>query len=80
MHLEIASDMSADSFILALRRFISRRGPINITRSDNGTSFVGAEKELRNALKKIDQTSFSSELSRYRIEWKFNPPSSPWME
>ena len=42
--LEIADDMSTDSFILSLRRFISRRGPIDIIRSDNGTNFVGAEE------------------------------------
>ena len=35
---------------------------------------------MRNALKEIDQTLISSELNHYRIEWKFNPPSSPWME
>ena len=71
--------MSTDSFIFALRRFVSRRGPIDIIRSDNGTNFTGAERELRNALKELDQTLISSELNRYRIEWKFNPPSSPWM-
>ena len=77
VHLKIAGDMSTGSFILALRRFVSRRGPIDIIRSDNGTNFIGAERELRNALKELDQTLISSELNRYHIEWKFNPPSSP---
>ena len=54
VHLEIAGDMSTDSFILALRQFISRRGPTDIIRSDNGTNFIGAESELRNALNKLD--------------------------
>ena len=76
VHLEIAGDMSTDSITLALRRFISRRGPIDTRRSDNGTNFVGAERELRNALIELDQTLISSELNRYRIEWKFNPPSN----
>ena len=80
LHLEIASDMSADSFILALRRFIFRRSPIDIIRSDNGMNSVAAEKELRNALKELDQTLICSELNCYHIEWKFNPPSSLWME
>ena len=71
--------MSTDSFIFALRRFVSRRGPIDIIRSDNGTSFIGVERELKNALEELDQTLISSELNCYRIEWKFNPPSSPWM-
>ena len=79
VHLEIAGDMSPDSFILALRRFISRQGPIDIILSDNGTNFVDAERELRNGFKELDQTLISSELNRYRIEWKFKASSSPWM-
>ena len=51
VHLEIAGDMSIDSFILALRRFICRRCPIDIIRSNNGTDFIGIGRELRNALK-----------------------------
>ena len=34
---------------------------------------------MRNALKELDQALISSELNLYPIEWKFNPPSSPWM-
>ena len=79
VHLEITGDMSPDSFILALRRFISRQGPIDIIISDNGTNFVDAERELRNGLKELDQTLISSELNHNRIEWKFKPSSSPWM-
>ena len=78
-HLVVAGDMSTDSFILVLRRFLSRRGPIVIILSDNGTNFVGTERELINALKELDQTLISSELTRYCTEWKFNPPFSPWM-
>ena len=42
-HIELAGDLSTDSFILALRIFTARRGnPQTITR-DNGTNFVGAQ-------------------------------------
>ena len=68
VHLEIAGDMSTDSFNLALRRFVSRRGPIDIICSDNGTNLIGAERELRNVLKELDRTPISSVLNRYRIE------------
>ena len=71
--------MATDSFILALRRFIFLYGPIDIIRSDNGTDFIGAGREFRNTLKELDETLIFSELNRYFIEWKFNPPSSPWM-
>ena len=68
VNLEIAGNMSADRFIIALGRFISQRGLIDIIRSDNNTNFVGPEKELRNALKELDQTLCSSELNWYGIE------------
>ena len=46
IHLEIAGDLTTNSFILALRRFITRRGNVKHIRSDNGTNFKGAQKEL----------------------------------
>ena len=47
IHLELASELSTDAFIMALRRFHSRRGHVKIIRSDNGTNFVGAVTELK---------------------------------
>ncbi|XP_022790963.1 uncharacterized protein LOC111330386 [Stylophora pistillata] len=46
VHIETAHSLETDSFINALRRFISRRGPIRQLRSDQGTHFVGARTEL----------------------------------
>ena len=79
VHLEIAGDLSTDAFILALRRFISRRGKVNIIRLDKGTNFVGASKELKQAIKNIDQNTANKHLIAKGINWKFNPPVSPWM-
>ena len=79
VHLEIAGDLSTDAFILALRRFISRRGKVNIIRSDNGTNFVGASKELKQAIKNIDQNTVNKHLVAKGIKWKFHPLVSPWM-
>ena len=53
VHLELTHDMSTDAFLLALRRFISRRGFVKVLRSDNGSNFIGAEKELKQALKQL---------------------------
>ena len=62
VRLEIAGDLSAYAFILALRRFISRRSKVNIIRSDNGTNFVGASKELKQAIKNTDQNTVDKHL------------------
>ena len=42
VHIEVANDLTSDSFIQAFTRFVSRRGaPIEVF-SDNGTNFRGA--------------------------------------
>ena len=79
VHIELAGELSTDSFILALHRFISRRGNPKTISSDNGSNFVGAERELSTALQKLDQNRIRNDLSKRDIEWKFNPPASPWM-
>ena len=43
VHLELASDLSTDIFILALRRFIAGRGKPKEILSDNGANFIGAD-------------------------------------
>ena len=47
--MEVLAAMKTDSFIMALRRMIARRGNIRSMRSDNGTNFVGTENELKRA-------------------------------
>ena len=42
VHIEVAHTLEADSFIMALRRMMSRRGKPQMIYSDNGTNFVGA--------------------------------------
>ena len=75
--LEIASSLTTDSCILAVRRFIARRGyPVSIL-SDNGTNFHGAQRELAEALQAIDHQQVAAELVTREIEWKFNPPAAP---
>ena len=51
MHIEVANDLSTDSFINALRRFIARRGQPDEIFSDNGTNFVGDERVFRELLR-----------------------------
>ena len=50
VHIEVASDLSTDFFINALRRFIARRGQPDEIFSDNGTNFVGAKRVFRESL------------------------------
>ncbi|KAK3726366.1 hypothetical protein QZH41_006066, partial [Actinostola sp. cb2023] len=56
---------------------MARRGRPSHIWSDNGTNFVGAEKELRDGLKRLDKERIYDQLSQDGIQWHFNPPSSP---
>jgi len=47
VHLEVVSDYTAEAFLAAFRRFVSRRGLCHEVFSDCGTNFIGASRELR---------------------------------
>ncbi|KAL0819980.1 hypothetical protein ABMA28_007977 [Loxostege sticticalis] len=79
VHLELAASLSADSAILALRRLIARRGQPAIIMSDRGTNFVGANTELRAALRELEHDKLREAVSERGIEWRYNPPASPHM-
>ncbi|GFY11809.1 integrase catalytic domain-containing protein [Trichonephila clavipes] len=72
--MELVTSLSTESFILALRRFISRRGRPFTIYSDNGKNLVGTSNELKN----IDWKKVKDYGSLKKINWKLNPPSSPW--
>ena len=76
VHLEVAEDLSTDSFISAILRFVGRRGPPRVIYSDNGTNFKGAEAEVIEALKSWNLEKIQGSLSRRGIEWVFNPPGA----
>ena len=83
-HIEVSQTLETDSFIMALRRFINIRGNIRQLRSDWGTNFVGAERELRDAIKEMDHDRINRELLNEGadylvIKWKRNPPSASHM-
>lgn len=78
VHLEVAHSLSTDSFIMSLRRF-TRRGKSTVIHSDNGTNFVGANREIQECLKGWNQDKIAGALSKERIQWIFNPPTAPRM-
>ena len=75
MHLELASSLESDCFINVLR-FIDRRGPPKYIYSDNGTNFVGAEREIGEAIKGWNQDQIHDELLQRKWQWVFQPPKA----
>ncbi|GFV58540.1 integrase catalytic domain-containing protein [Trichonephila clavipes] len=74
LHLELVNALSSDAFLLALRRFIARRGRPRIIYCDNGTNFRCAFNDLA----KLDWHKISRETSTQKIVWKFIPPTAAW--
>ncbi|XP_071477128.1 uncharacterized protein [Diadema antillarum] len=82
VHLETASSLTSSSFINALRRFMNRRGAVRQLRSDQGTMFVGARSELREALAEMDQSEVQEYLLQNGCDWipfKMNVPHASHM-
>ena len=77
VHLEIAYSLDTDSFLNAFYRMTSRRGLPQEMMSDNGTNFVGAQAELQDLVKRLDQEKIKNSLANKGIKWHFNPPSGP---
>lgn len=78
VHLEVAHNLSTDSCVMAIRRFVRRRGPPIEIFSDNGTNFVGANNELVKQIKTIN-SECAETFTDARTKWSINPPSAPHM-
>jgi len=55
---------------------VSRRGSVGHIYSDNGSNFVGAERELKESIRKWNQHAIGDYLHRREIDWHFNPPQA----
>lgn len=81
VHCELATDLTTEGFIAALKRFTSRRGKVKNLYSDNGSNFVGANRELKELRKQFSSQQHKEvvmeELAEEGITWHFIPPNSP---
>lgn len=74
IHLEVIEELSSSSFINALKRFMSIRGPVRQFRSDRGTNFVGAVNELNIDSISVEDPPVKNFLTKNQAIWIFNPP------
>ncbi len=76
IHIELLEDLSTDTFINALRCFISIRGEVRQIQCDQGTNFVGAKNEFKTALSELDTHRLSTYLSQKQCDFVMNAPHS----
>ena len=76
-HLESCPFMTSDSFLNAFRRFVARRGQPQLLRSDNGSNFVGARRELQQSLNDSIKNVRENRPESIEMRRDLNPPFAP---
>ena len=77
VHLEVLDSINTDSFIMALRRFVSIRGHPKVFYSVSGTNIVAGERELREGWKNLNSAPVTAEMADRGIDLRFSPPAGP---
>lgn len=65
--------MDTDDFVMCLRRFINRTGDVKEIRCDNGSNFVGAQRELKESLRNGTRDRLRVNLFNMAVNGYFNP-------
>jgi hypothetical protein len=78
IHVEVVSDLTALAFLSAFVRFTARRGHCSHLYSDNGTTFVGANREMGATMRKWQRNLAENELAAMSTTWHFIAPGAPW--
>ena len=81
VHLELVSDLMSEAFLAAFSRFVGWRGCPTLVCSDNGTNFVGANRELQDLQDLLKNKTTKDAIHHFssdrRISWKFSPSRAP---
>ncbi|XP_031331853.1 uncharacterized protein LOC116162378 [Photinus pyralis] len=77
IHLEAVGDLSTETFLAALRRFMARRGHCAHIYCDNGTNFVGASNLLQAEIQTVIEEVGKKQEGTLGIKWHFIPAATP---
>ena len=69
LHIEVTFNLDTDSFILALRRLVARRGNVRSVYSNDGSNFIGAERELKKAYSGTNDDKIRSFMEGIGGDW-----------
>ena len=75
VHLEVVTDLSTATFMLAFCRFVGRRSLPELMISDNATTYEAAVDELE---KLFSSKEVHTALGIRGTTWKFIPKKAPW--
>ena len=75
IHLELTRGLNVDSFIMAFRRFVGRRGLPATLLSDNAKTFKLSSKDVQSICHSSEVFHY---LTNQRTSWRFIVPRAPW--
>ena len=75
LHLELTRELSATAFLLAFRRFTSRRGLPKVIMSDNAKTFKHCSREIMKIARAPEVLGY---MTNHQVEWKFIVEKAPW--
>lgn len=78
VHLDVTTGLTVEEFLETFAKMTSRRGLCCEIWSDNGTTFVGANREMARVLKEWDNQVPSQQLASLGTTWRFITPSAPF--
>lgn len=71
--MEMAFSLSTTDFLNEFSRMVAKRGRPEEVTSDNGSNFVGADRELKELIQSIDQEKIVDDSANKGIKWNWNP-------
>lgn len=78
VHIDVLLGLTIEEFLSAFERFTMRKGRCVKLISDNGTTFVGADKELARVLQSWSKILPEQNLARFGTDWQFITPAAPF--
>ena len=75
VHLEVVSDLTVDTFLLAFRRFYSTKSLPRKMISDNASTYLSAAEKIR---KIFESDTLKEALESNNISWSFIPKCASW--
>ncbi|GFT95176.1 integrase catalytic domain-containing protein [Nephila pilipes] len=79
LHIELVSDLTTNKFLLALQRFVGRRGLPNTIYTDNATTFHAANKELILLWQTLSSAKTQQYYAQNGITWRFIASRAAWL-
>ena len=81
VHIELVTNLTVESFIAPLRKFVARRGKPNCMFSDHGTIFVAGNCQLKELFQFLQEKECKDQTVHFcytqHIEWNFIPEEAP---